>query len=335
MPAWVLALLLANAPRCETETIRLDWVRTPDAIACPSGDDVAERIVARLGCSPFGPAATARFEVGVERADPGWRARVARFEFDNGVDVPAAMRVLETEDEHCAVLAQAVALTLAIVAERLPRVAPTKTSSTATVAAPTPPVEPPGAPRMAVASPRAPIVVTSTVPPIYVTPPHGSFEVEALLDSGTFPEPAFGARLTTSLRLGRRYEIGVGALLFPVDRVSLFFFGLAAASLHGCARFEPGRFELAGCARLYGGVMSAFTQPGAEPIDPGTFPWVAASAGGTFTAALVGPIHIRFGAEALVTLVNRVFVVDPDRQVVLDEAPVAFLGSAGIVVRFR
>ncbi len=334
MSAWMLALIVAQAPQCPTSTIRLDWVRSPDAVVCPSGDAVAERIVERLGCSPFGPTPTARFEVTIEAGDPGWRARVARFETDGGADNLTAVRELDTEAERCDVLGEAVALTLALVAERLPRIDLIDTASTSAAAptAVTASFAPPG-PRLA----RAPLIPTSTaVRTVTEGPPRGTFEVEGVVDIGTLPQVAFGARLSTSLLVSSRFELGVGALVLPVRRTSLFFFGLVAADLHGCVRFVPrGGFELGGCARLYGGTLLGFTQTEAKPIEPGAYPWLGAAAGGTFTARLTGPISVRVGAEALFSLVDRVLLVDPTREVALDESPVAFLGTAGLVVRFR
>ncbi len=316
MSGWLLALLVASPPSCPTSTMRLDWVRSAAAVECPSGEAVARRIVDRLGCDPFGPDPEARFEVAVDADAQGWRAKLTRFEADGVV----SDKTLVSEDGDCAILGQAVALTIAVVAERLPRIGLIATGTTA--AAPV--------------RGRVPIVPTSTATPIVFVPPQGTFDVEAVLNAGTLPEVSFGGRLSTSLRVGRRFELGVGALILPIRTVEAFFFGVIAAVLHGCARFEPrGRFELAGCARVYGGSMLGFTREEAVPIDPGGYPWFAASAGASFTAPITGPVHFRLGGEALVTLVDRKFAERRTMTIVLNESAVAFLGSAGLILRFR
>ncbi|MEQ8276839.1 MAG: hypothetical protein RMA76_26395 [Deltaproteobacteria bacterium] len=318
MSGWLLALLVATPPSCPTSTLRLDWVRSATAVECPSGEVVARRIVDRLGCDPFGPEPKARFEVAVEGDAPGWRAKLTRFE-DDGV---VSEKTLVSEDDDCAILGQAVALTIAVVAERLPRIGLIETGTTA----------PPEAPLRA----RVPLVPTSTATPVVYVPPQGTFDVEAVLNVGTLPDVSFGGRLTTSLRVGRRFELGVGALVLPIRTVDAFFFGVIAAVLHGCSRFEPGgRFELAGCVRVYGGSMLGFTKVEAVPIDPGGYPWFAASAGASFTAPITGPVHFRLGTEALVTLVDRKFAEKRTMTIVLNESPVAFVGTAGLILRFR
>lgn len=342
MAAWLLSVLMAAAGPCPSHALRLDWVRDDNAQSCPSGERVADRISERLGCTPFGPRPDARFEVWVTASGEGWWARVTRYDAANE---RVSQRILESEAADCAVLSEAVALTLAFVAERLPRVDTASVSTAAFAPEPLLRVEtatvsaaPPPAITSTAAGLRIVLVPTSTSvrPQPRAPTARGRIEIGTVLNAGTMPGPSFGARLGARLELSEHVDLAVGMTILPTRTWDRFAFGLVAGWLGPCVRFQPHAIlELGGCARFYGGAITAVVLPGAAPIEPGVFPWLAASVGGTAVLDLGRSLYLAAEVEALATLVDRVFLTWPDMNAVFDERAVALMATVGLGVRFR
>lgn len=323
VPPWLLLLSTATTSPCATPPLRLDWARHASAKGCPSGQRVAELVTSRLGCSPFATEPDTRFEVIVQHSMHSWTATVTRYDAN---DALRSQHALTSEHDDCAVLGDAVALTLALMVEAMP------TSQTATTA------PPPAPPPVGQPPPRLVWVPTSTrtAPPSLAPQDRGHVEASVVLNLGTFPGVSWGASMAARWRATDHLELGLGLTAHPNRRWGDVGFGLLAGAVGACLRFRAGpRASLAGCGRVYIGSITALVHAGAEPVQPGVFWWAATSVGVRARLRVKGPVFMHVGVEALITLVNRVFVTSPNRVEAFNEAPLAWVGAFGVGAEFH
>ena len=241
------------APLCPHQDIEVDWVRTASAAACPTAQDVRERVQARLQCRAFADAPGAWFETLVDRVDDTWQARLTRLEADGSV---LSSTNITDKDPSCESVAEAVALPIAVVAERLP--ARTRTATTSRVL-------------LAPDAPAPPRIIEGN--PL----PRGSVQASAILNLGTLPSPSFGMRVDGHLMLTPRWSLTVGVMGLPPRAFEGYFYSMFAGGGGGCALTRPS-VSLSGCVRAYGGTLSNFG--GAQVLggDTGSNLWLALGA---------------------------------------------------------
>ncbi len=327
----MVAGLVVSTPPCAGETVRVDWVRTPSARVCPDGAQVADKIRVQLGCDPFGPAPTLRFEVSVDTDEGRWQASVLRFGAD-GASMGGTE--LSTGRDGCGVLADAVALAVSMVAEQqmtAPLEAPPVT--TATIAA-TAATETATVTRQVILVPQN----TYLVAPSRATVPWLNISGSAAMNVGTMPGPTAGVAMQLRWNAHRYFEVGADMLVLPTRRWSADGYGLVAGALAGCARTPQAAGTFGGCARGYVGSLTTVVFPGAGPRAPGPYLWSGLS--GSFFGRWSMTPHVFFvgEAEVMAALPRRRFTADsllPDVPAVElhSEAPLALVLRLGIGIR--
>jgi hypothetical protein len=233
--------------------VHLSWVRGDGAAGCPDAGFIQAQVAARLGDDPFRRPPTQFIEALVTRPAQTLLVAIAMRGADGEL---LGSRTLTSAADDCRSVANAAALTIAILIDpdALLRAPPV-------VTAPTPP---------AVAAP---------VPPPAAAPaavgPAGRVTIGVLGTSGLLPRAALGAALAATVDLGPWAAVGVTGAFLPERRTAAaddgFAFGLSTGEVDGC--FVPlggGRAGLRGelCAGLSAGILHAVVYV-STPLAPG------------------------------------------------------------------
>lgn len=327
-PVLVVAALISTAPPCASGNIRVDWVRADGAGTCPDGHRVAEAITERLGCAAFGDEPSVRFEVLVAKAQVGWAAHIETHDRRGSL---LGRRVLESRKESCDVLSDAVALTVALMAENL-----AVDTSTSSSSPPPPAIEPVAARVVFVPAGTASATVAVAEPPGTA----GEGIVSGVVNAGTLPSMQPGVQVATAWRPGS-WSAAVGLLAVPVSRGDdELGFGLFASWAEGCASaVRTDRVVVDLCGRVLAGLFSVvvYGDGSLDVVEPGSFSWVAVAPLARATVRVVGPLFASIEAAPVVSLLGRRFdVLDGSApEAVHEEAVVAFHGGIGLGLRFE
>jgi hypothetical protein len=335
LPGAIATLLLlssrATLAQPRPDPVRFAWVRADGADACAGADQIAERVTARLGGSPFSSDAARSLEAIVSRREHGFRAGI----YVRGPDgALLGTRELTSEAPDCGSIeaASVLAIALAIDPEAMTRSPP--------AAAPVTPATPPLAPP-ALAPPALPPLPAPPLPAALPAPAdrglgHSGAALRGAVGLGLLPGPAPGVGIAAYAALGRVAQLTGEALWLPEARTAdgRFGFGLAAFALGACAVVADLRSaDLAACGAVWAGALHAVVYD-LEPARPGDYAWAAASATPRLRVRLLPRVHAELGAHLLVPLVRRPFVVSGWAEPVFRQAPVTTLLFAGVGVHF-
>ncbi|MFT3768837.1 MAG: hypothetical protein QM820_25615 [Minicystis sp.] len=345
----VIVIFAAAPARADAgpEPVRFAWVRAEGADACASQEQIAERVTARLGKSPFAEVAARSIEAIVSRAEHGFRAGI----YVRGKHgALAGSRELTSEALDCATIeaASVLAIALAIDPEASTRPAAAAPSAAPPTAAPNAVTPAPDAMTPAVLQPApsasisAPPSITAS-PPAPRSPPPSSdrlggsgLALRAGLGLGLLPAPAPGVSLAGHFALTRSAQITAEALFLPEARTSdgRFGFGLTALSVGACVvAFGGSAADLAACGSIWGGALHAVVYD-LQPTAPGDYAWAGAAATPRLRVRIAPHVHAEVGAHVLVPITRRPFVVSGWADPVFRQAPVTVLPFAGLGVNF-
>lgn len=229
------------------------------AARCPDEAWFAERVAAHTG----GAATAGRFEIVLTKQDAAWHARIVRWE---APDAAPAERTLHDASAACEPLAEAVALTVALLAD----------DAVARVEPPPPPIEP-----------IEPIVVVEPPPVSTAAPQRDAPEargVELWLGAGAGGAVAFIAPVAPLLGAGLaldagHFRAGMRVMLateqaFELEPGRVMVHGWLGTLL-GCFASTPRTAGIALCAALDGGLLHG-SATGFEREDPSTRLYAAA-----------------------------------------------------------
>ncbi|APR80332.1 Hypothetical protein A7982_05679 [Minicystis rosea] len=342
MVALIAAAPSAARAQSGPEPVRFAWVRAEGADGCTGQQQIAARVSARLGKSPFSADAARSIEAIVSRAEHGFRAGI----YVRGQDgALVGARELTSEAADCASIeaASVLAIALAIDPEASLR------------APPPPPSSPGGRPPVATSLPSAPPVPSSPEPFVKDAPSPLSPPLPAALPViaptglggsgltlrggaglGLVPAPAPIASLSGHVALARSVQLTAEAMWMPETRTAdgRFGFGLAAFSLGACfVAVRSAAVDLSACAAVWGGALHAVVRE-LEPAEPGDYAWVAASAAPRLRIRLAARLFLELGTHVVVPITRRPFVVSGWMDPVFRQAPVTAAPFAGIGVSF-
>jgi hypothetical protein len=293
-----LLLLAAQGARAQPAA-SLSVERADSASDCPDQTALAASVsllLRRRGLEPAADPSAARFHVSLHRSETGYHATIeVRGE-------QAGLRTLDDAGSTCAGLADAVAVTLALLLD--PDFAvPSATRAEPRSAAPPPRSRGPTAQRPAPAPARraAPVRLSIEAAPVLAL--SVTRGVSAGATAGVRAWHADGPVLALGGLL-----LPPGAEAFGPGEVEL---GLMAGTLSPCWRVlgEQEGPRLAGCAMSALGVLQARGrgyQPDREPARA----WYAAGAGAVASGPLPGPIEWGVQSTVLAPLRRQSYVVD-------------------------
>ncbi len=283
------AALLAASPAAAQEPLRavtFSWVRGDGADRCPSPADMMTAVRARVGRDPFSPAATTSAEASVERVADRWRARLL---FRDAQGAVILRRDLDDASPACDTIAVAVAVSVTLALAPTPPRAPLVDPEPARPPAPPPAPPPPPAQR---ARPRLTLAGEALVGPL----PGVAYGVVARIEGSVLPH----ASLYGSVAFEPEVRTGASGE---------WAFGMTRASLGACAHGRAlAWLTLAGCGGASVGFTHAVTH-GPSPLEPGNYPWLAATVDLRIVAHPVGPLLIDVGAATSLAFVRNDFVV--------------------------
>lgn len=304
--------------------VHLSWVRGDGAAGCPDAGFIEAQVAARLGDDPFQRPPTQFIEALVTRPAQALLVAIAMRGADGAL---LGSRTLTSAAEDCRSVANAAALTIAILIDPdallrapLPASAPTPPAATAPVPAPAAAPAPGG--------------------------PAGRMTVGALGTWGLLPRAALGAALAATVDSGPRAAVGVTGAFLPERRTAApndgFAFGLSTGEVDGC--FVPlggGRSRLRGelCAGLWAGILHAVVYA-STPLAPGQR-WSFAA---TQLMRLVMPLPfsraavVEVGAGLAEPFPRRAFFIEGQpagMDTVFTQPALAATGFVGLGLRWR
>lgn len=279
--ALALGALPARSEAPRAPSLRLSVVRSQDAADCPDQTEFAALVDALA--RPDAPPAGAVLVDAQFFRERGQYTVALRVSGDR-----TGQRTLHDPGAACASLAEAAALTVAILLD------PDR---------PAPPAPPPTAP---------PLVAPSvTVPaPIEVW----SFWAAAgpLLTTGLTATPAAGAVVEVGLDRTSGWRLGVGVLWLPEREFrkapGALDVSLLAATGRGCWLGAAGPVRVGGCGRVAAGAYTASARGYSTNLTPQEA-WVGAGATGVVEGPVTGPLS--WGAEVgwMASPRSRAFVI--------------------------
>jgi hypothetical protein len=327
----------AQTAAAPSESVRLVWVRGPNADDCPTRADLERSVSARLGRPVFSDSAQRAIEGFVQRDGTRWEAHIyAR----DAAGALGGSRDLASQGADCGALASAVALAIALVIDpdaalRPPARALDVVGAVSAGPEPlptprgaTPPPQPPApcpAQRACPESPRP--ATTSGANPTTVVG-------RAVLAGGLLPGTSVGFGLSADVPVSRGVDVGVGALLLPEVRTSdrAFGFSLMAARVGACrVPWGRGAVSFSFCADALVGAIDAVVYVD-EPTQPGGRLWAGAGGTAKLAVRLLGPAIAEIGGTAVVPLVRSRFFVENQPGTVFQEPAVSGVAFAGLGV---
>ena len=308
--------------------------------ACPSAEQIASAVRARLGRDPFSSRAERDIEGSVARVGDHWQARL------NVLDSEGALigsRDLATEAPDCSVLADAVTLAVALTIDPTALLAPPAVGPSVPASAE------PLAPAVVPAAPVVPAVPVTPAPfPAPARQPEGTRSSEAptrrsvgvaasakgLLSIGVLPRPALGAELSAEL-LGSsraRLTVGLGFLPEVLSPTERFGFDMTAFALGLCIEALGGRrLALDMCGDLQVGAIHVVVYS-PQPARPGERWWLAPRLGSRLRWEVAPPLALDLTALAVLPLLRDEFGIEGERLPVFQSAALGFSAAAGLGV---
>jgi hypothetical protein len=362
-----VACLGAEKSAAAAEPVRLSWVRGEGAEGCAGEPQIAERVKARLGGSPFSASAQRSIEALVARAEKGFRVVI----YVRGADgTLAGSREISSEAAGCASIEAASVLAIALAIDPdagtsappadsaagakapgevqggdgaglgSPQQNPIPTAATsaqggANVPAFGPGSTPPGA---AIAPARAGRIASPSTPPPRPTIDMRGAGVALRGGAGLGLLPSVSAALEIAghVALSERVQLAAEALWLPEARTAdkHFGFGLTAFSLGACGVIASARaVELAACGLVWAGALHAVVYD-LSPTGPGDYAWAGASAAPRLRIKLSPHVHWELGVHVVVPFVRRAFSVIGWKDPVFQEPPVTAIPFGGLGVHF-
>jgi hypothetical protein len=330
----VSSALIPKAAAEPAATFRLSWVRGPGAEECPSAQQLAAAVSARLGRDPFSDTASRDIEASVTRVNDDWQAHLSVLGPEGA---SLGSRELEAHGPDCSSLADAVTLALVLTIDP-----GAKLDGTANVAAET--------------SKPSPQSVVTPVPPSR-SPEHAlPFRVEprrerpapaqrtnrrgmtiasrGLVTSGLLPATSFGAELGGELPLVSALRLSLSMSYFPEVQSAdgRFGFGVSAGGFGLCyAVLERSRAAAALCGEVQAGAIHVVVFD-LEPVKPGERLWVSTRFGPRLAVSVAGPLELELGAYAVFPLIRHQFAIEGVSEPFFQSSAVSLLASAGLAV---
>jgi hypothetical protein len=315
----------ARAQPGEPAPVRLSLERSPGAESCPGDAELGRRVAARIGRDPFSEQATRSVEVRIQRAERHWRAEIRLLDAERRAI--ATREPLDSTAADCSALADAVVLAVALTID--PDAA-LDAPSTTPPPLPAPPIP---CPEVRCPTPRcAPCVAPAPAPEPEPEPVRAGLRAVGAL--GVLPAPALGVSLAAEVEATSGFSIGVAVLYMPEVKTDdgELAFGLTAFEPFGCARLiETRSAELSGCAGLQLGSLHAVAH-GLRPLEPGDYPWLAATLGPRGTLAPTRGLRLELGAVAAAPLIAHDFVVRGRPGSAHEPATIGLFGFIGFGV---
>jgi hypothetical protein len=316
--ALALCLVSTAARSAPRRGARLEWARGRGARACVGAAGLEEDVKARLGWDPFVLPAELEIEGVVTRTPSGFRAHLA---FRGSEGQQEGTRELESREEDCRSLGQAVAVMIAVAID-----------PDASAAAPPLPVETPPSP--SAESPPAP-----PSPPARRPAASARTRARIVLGGGVVDGLVPGPSATSSLRAGvvlaDRFELDVGASYLPPARDGAFGFGLVEGAARACLLPWGLLPDVRVCAAALAGSFETYVHTNTDrPVDVGAFPWLGAELGAGLSVALVGPLRLDLDAAGVVPILRRQGFVRGDATPAWEQSPVAGRAELGLGVLF-
>ena len=114
--AWIACLIILLPTGAEAQGpggggVSFSWVRGDGAQSCPGRAELAAEVARRLGYDPFQPAFGQSLEGVVERTSDRWQVVLYARDAEG---VMVGRRELDSEEQGCAALGDAVALAMAL-----------------------------------------------------------------------------------------------------------------------------------------------------------------------------------------------------------------------------
>jgi hypothetical protein len=344
---------VAAAGQADTtdQTIRLSWVRSDEAAACPDAQIVMDRVRTRLGKDPFSERARTAAEVLVERNADGFVAHVRVRSADGTL---AGERTLRSS-ESCDTLASAVAFALALFIDPNAALGPPAVPAPVQPEPSRPTIPSPAAPPPAVPLPAVPLpaVPPPVSPPAQSSPPDfASPSVRqptavrasiataagALVAPGLLPGAGWGPLLRAEVEVVARVSLGGQAVLLPEERTSdgEFGFGVSAMGARGCVDIlSNGVLRLAPCAGVWAGEIYAVVFPKTLlALPPGGRAWGSAEVSARARLRIVGPLFAEVEGGIFIPFARYPFSVKGQVNAVFQESAVVPTGSLALGVSF-
>jgi len=298
---WVgisLTAVVASARADSSQGISFDLARGPGAELCPDHDSLAAQVEQRLAqASPHAPIAD-KVAITIVHAGDAYVASLSILSPD-GLD--GGTRSLVDTGQDCAGLAEALSLTLAMIADGRPLF----------------PAKPPDV----AAPPPAPIPPPKPLPPTPVAPP--SPAIHRFWDLGTgilgasnlLGAPTIGYGVDVAWHPRPHLVIGVKGIWLPARTIQTTDGGQTKVSIEAglaraCWGILPfgGRFFPALCGELGAGVLQGSSQ-GYLDAKSATRPWFAAGASANAGISVSKNWSLAAQAGALFPLRNEQFTI--------------------------
>jgi hypothetical protein len=298
--------------------IHLSWVRDEATSACPDAGTVEKQVARRLDDDPFTRTPEQFIEALVTRDAGAFHVNITM----RGADgTSLGSRTISSAAPDCRSIADAAALTIAILVDpdALLRPAPVEVPPIVVHAAPPPPP--------LVAAPASDL--------------SGRVALLAMGEKGFLPDAAPGIGLSASVDLVRRASAGLAVGVFPEHRSTSvqgdFAFGLSFLDLDGCfVTPQPWlRWELCGGGSV--GVLHVVVYD-PQPVNPGQRWFFALSELTRVVVPVFQAWTIEVGVEALEPFVRRAFFVEgrpAGMDTVFTQPRVAWAGWMGVGLRWR
>jgi hypothetical protein len=298
-----LTAVVAPARAESSQSISFELARGPGAELCPDHDSLAAQVEQRLAqsqASPHAPVAD-KVAVTIVRAGDAYVASLSILSPD-GLD--GGTRSLVDTGQDCAGLAEALSLTLAMIADGRP-LFPAKPPE---VVAPPPALVPPPKPTKAL----RPIPAAPAPPPI-----RRSWELGAgvLGASNLLGAPTIGYGVDAAWHPRPHLVVGVKGIWLPARTIQTTDGGQTKVSIEAglaraCWGILPfgGRFFPALCAELGAGVLQGSSQ-GYLDAKSATRPWLAAGASANAGISVSKNWSLAAQAGALFPLRNEQFTI--------------------------
>ncbi len=298
--------------------MHLSWIRSTAAVSCPDAGRVQADVVRRLGRNPFAEPSRIFVEAAVSRDERVWRADIEMR--DDGGN-PLGSRRVESDSSHCASLASAAGLAIALMID-----------PDAGIDRPTPPLaRKAGKARPQIANPSPPRAAA----------PRGELVAALVGTSRVLPRPSVGGRLAGDLRLLGRLDATLSLAFLPekrtLERGEQVSFGLFWGAVGPCYRLvDAASVTLSGCATfLLGALRTVVFDPARARASQ--FIWADAALGLRVGLSPWPAFRLEGGVDLLTPAFRRDYLVEtaPGRYVaVFSDPSVAGSGFIGLGVQY-
>jgi hypothetical protein len=277
-------------------------------------------VVRRLGRNPFGEPSRIFIEAAVSHDEGVWRAEIEMRDADGS---PLGSRQVQSDGLHCASLASAAGLAIALMID-----------PDAGVVRPPPP-----APRL-----HAPTQMPPEAPkvrPVRASARRGELLASLVGASRVLPRPALGARLAGDLRLIGRLDATLSLAFLPerrtLERGQQVSFGLFWGAVGPCYRLvDSSSVTLSSCAAfLLGALRTVVFDPGRARASQ--FVWAGAALGLRVGLSPLAGLRLEGGVDLMTPFYRRDYLVEtaPAQNVLVFSDPsLAGSGFIGLGVQY-